>query len=259
MRLTFVGTGAVDWDWSAFPPGTRGSTATLVNGACLIDAGPTVIDGLARCGADAAQIADVVITHSHGDHLHPETLAALAAARGGRLTVWASPEALAALEGVPCERRELRPGLRFACGDLAFRALPSNHATQNADEETFHYFIEGSGATLLYALDGAWMRTRARTLLADALGGRALDAVVWDATCGGTLHDWRFAEHNDLAMVDALRAALRGAGLVSEETVHVFDHVARTLWPATPEERATLAASYGGLLAEDGLTLDIGG
>ncbi len=59
-------------------------------------------------------------------------------------------------------------------------------------------------------------------------------------------------------MVDALRAALRGAGLVSEETVHVFDHVARTLWPATPEERATLAASYGGLLAEDGLTLDIG-
>ena len=43
-----------------------------------------------------------------------------------------------------------------------------------------------------------------------------------------------------------------------EETVHVFDHVARTLWPATPEERAALAVSYGGLLAEDGLTLDIG-
>ena len=30
MKLTFIGTGAADWDWAGNPPGTRGSTATLV-------------------------------------------------------------------------------------------------------------------------------------------------------------------------------------------------------------------------------------
>ena len=257
MELTFAGTGAADWDWTNMPPGTRGSTATLINGRCLIDAGPTVFDALGRWGADPAQISDVVVTHSHGDHFSPPTIAALASARQGRLTVWASPQALASLEGVSCGRREVRPGMRFTCAGLAFVALPSNHMTADVEEETLQYFIEAEGATLLYALDGAWMLAKARQLLAAELHGRALDAVVWDATCGGALHDRRFTDHNDLAMIDALRASMLGVGLISESTIHVFDHVARMLWPETSEARAALAVSHRGILAEDGQKLDV--
>ena len=257
MELTFVGTGAADWDWANMPPGTRGSTATLVNGACLVDAGPTVFNALGRCGVAPAQISDVVVTHSHYDHFVPETVAAIASSRGDGLMVWASPQALAKLDGVNCVRREIHPGMKFVCAGLEFTALPSNHSTADAEEETMHYFVEDGGATLLYALDGAWMLAKARHILAAALHGRALDAVVWDATCGETLHDRRFSEHNDLAMIEALRAAMLSVGLVSESTAHIFDHVACGLWPETAEGRAALAAKYGGILAEDGQKLDV--
>ncbi len=239
------------------PPGTRGSTATLVGRQCLIDAGPTVMALLGRAGANPAQIAHVVVTHSHQDHFRPATIAAISEARSGKLAVWASPQALSALEGIPCVRREVSPGLRFQCGRLVFTALPSNHQTGDMREETFNYLVESGGRTVFYALDGAWMLAKAKSLLSKALDGRALDAVVWDATCGPVLRDWRFADHNDLAMIDAMRDCMLKAGLVAQATVHVFDHVARTLWPAEAKARAAVAAEYGGVLAEDGAVLNV--
>ena len=252
MKLTFLGTGAADWDWQNMPPGTRGSTATLVGKSCLIDAGPTVASSLARLGMKPSQIAHVVITHSHSDHFNPATVASIAEARRGKLTVWAAPQALAALEGVSCVRSEVAAGTRFKCGRFAFTALPSNHLTSLPEEQTLNYLVESDEKTLLYALDGAWMLAKAKSLLTHALQGRALDAVVWDATCGPTLNDWRFAEHNDLAMIDAMRKSMLGARLISPDTRHVFDHLARTLWPADAAARAALAAEYDGTIAEDG-------
>ena len=81
MKLTFIGTGAADWDWQNMPPGTRGSTATPIGKSCLIDAGPTVASSLSRVGAKLSQIAHVVVTHSHSDHFQPATIAAIAKAR----------------------------------------------------------------------------------------------------------------------------------------------------------------------------------
>ncbi len=257
MRLTFLGTGAADWDWRNMPPNTRGSTATLIGKSCLIDAGPTVMRSLAAAGVKPSQIAHVIITHSHSDHLQPAAIAAIAEARRGKLTVWASSQALATLEGIPCVCHDIEAGLTFKCGRLTFTALPANHQTLHFDEEPLNYFIESGGQTLLYALDGAWMLAKARNLLTKALGGRKLDTVIWDATCGPTLNDWRFAEHNDLAMIDAMRKSMLGAGLVSPATRHVFDHLARTLWPEEPAARAALAARYGGTLAEDGGRLTV--
>ena len=252
MRLTFLGTGAADWDWRNMPPNTRGSTATLIGKSCLIDAGPTVIRALAAAGVKPSQISHVVITHSHSDHLQRASITALAEARRGKLTIWASQQALAALEGIPCIRHEVAAGTTFKCGRITFTALPANHQTLQLDEEPLNYFVESGGKTLFYALDGAWMLARARWLLTKALGGRKLDAVIWDATCGPTLYDWRFAEHNDLAMIDAMRKTMLGAGLVSPTTRHVFDHLARTLWPEEPAARAALESAYDGILAEDG-------
>ena len=254
MKLTFIGTGAADWDWRNMPPGTRGSTATLIGRSCLIDAGPTVVHSLDSFGMKLSQIAHVVITHSHNDHFQPTTIAAIAAARKGKVTIWAVSQALSMLEGFPCVKHEIAAGAQFKCGRVAFTALPSNHQTSFPEEQTLNFLIESGDKKLLYSLDGAWMIAKAKNLLTKALGGRALDAVVWDATCGPTLNDWRFAEHNDLAMIDAMRKSMLGAGLVSPETKHVFNHLARTLWPTDASARATLAAEYGGIIAEDGMS-----
>ena len=59
MKITFLGTGAADWNWTDFPPGTRGSSATLLGTHCLIDAGPTVLRRLADAGVSPARIKDI--------------------------------------------------------------------------------------------------------------------------------------------------------------------------------------------------------
>lgn len=257
MTITFIGTGAADWDWGAMPPGTRGSTATLVGGSCLIDAGPTVMRGLAEAGVDPGAIADIVVTHSHQDHFRPETIAALSDARGGNLRVWAAPEAIQALGGIQCDKRPLCAGARFECGDLRYTALPSNHATGNIREQTFHFLIEDGQTTILYALDGAWILAKAQDILGRTLAGRKLDAVIWDATCGPSPAGWRYAAHNDLAMIDAMRADMEDASMTDAGTVHVLDHIARTLWPTDADERNATASRHGCILAEDGMSVNI--
>ena len=255
LTLRLLGTGAADWDWRPrpLPPETRGSCSTLLNGHILIDAGATAEENLRRGGIDPAAITDVLITHSHRDHFSVRALHAFAEAKGrrGKLRVWASPEALARLDAT-VTKKPLTAGRCFQLGELAVTTLPANHVVDDLREETFHFLIETpAGKRLLYALDGAWMTSRAKAMLA----GKPLDLIVWDATCGTTLNDWRFADHNDLRMIRDLRESMAKAGIVTGETRHVFDHIARTLWPESAAKRRAAAKEYGGLLAADGMEL----
>lgn len=255
MTITFLGTGAADWDWTNHPPGTRNSTATLLGTSCLLDAGPCVLRGLDSVHASPARVTDLLVTHAHADHFHPESIHQIARAGRRRLRVWASPQAISRLDASLCDLRPVLPGTAFRAAGCAVTSLPSNHVSRDPSEQTMNYVFVGRGVRLLYALDGAWLCARARHILHAVLGKRPLTAVVWDATCGNTFHDWRFAEHNDLRMIAAMRESMICDGLVSPETLHVFDHVARTLWPRTPAAQRRLAARFGGILAEDGASL----
>ena len=258
MKLTFLGTGADDWDWKNSPSGPRRSTCTLLGTTCLIDAGPCVLHGLAAVHASPARVRDLVVTHSHGDHFNVPAILEIARAGRRRLRVWAAPQALAVLSdaarGVAeFEPHPVLPGDEFRVAGMRVLAVPANHiVVSRPDEQPMHYVFAGRDARLLYALDGGWLCARARILLKAFLGGKPLTSIVWDATCGNTFRDWRFAEHNDLRMIDAMRASMLKDGLVSPETVHVFDHIARTLWPKTPAAQQRLAERFGGILAEDG-------
>lgn len=256
MNITFLGSGAADWDWVNCPPGTRKSTCTLFGTTCLLDAGPGVLRGLADVHASPARVTDLLITHSHSDHFHRDSILAIARAGRRRLRVWGPPQALARLDSETCDVHPLLPGDVFRVAGMRVVALLANHAVErDLSEQPLHYAFLGRGVRLLYALDGAWFCTKARLALKTFLGGKPLTTVIWDATCGGTFRDWRFAEHNDLRMIDDLRAAMLGDGLVAESTLHVFTHIARTLWPATPAAQRRLAERFHGLLAQDGLTI----
>ncbi len=257
MKITFLGTGAADWNWTECPPGTRGSSATLLGTNCLIDAGPTVLRRLAEAGASPARIKDILVTHSHRDHFQPAVIRDIACTARRRLRVWGPPQALARLDASLCDLRPVLPGDSFRAAGCAVTALPANHVTDDFSEQPLHYAFLGRGIRLLYALDGAWCCAKARHFLQRALGGKPLTAVIWDVTCGNTFHDWRFAEHNDLRMVADLRESMIADHLLAPDAIHVFDHIARTLWPATPAEQRRLAARFDGILAQDGLVLDL--
>ncbi len=268
MKITFLGTGADDWDWADLRPGVRKSTCSLLGSSCLLDAGPCVLAALSEAGVSPARISSLLVTHSHGDHFHPESILAIARAGRRRLRVFAPPTALAALveaEGKAdagasgaIEPHPVLPGDVFRVAGMRVLALPANHVVaRRPAEQPLHYALDGRGVRLLYALDGGWFCAKARLALKDFLRDSPFDAIVWDSTCGDTFHDWRFAEHNDLKMIDAMRKSMLGAGLVAPGTVHVFDHVARTLWPKSLAAQRRLAERFSGILAEDGLVLDL--
>ncbi len=255
MDIQFLGTGAADWDWSRFGDSEiRGSSGTLLGGHILIDAGDTGFGNLTRFGVDPGAVTDLLVTHSHRDHFMPGEVRRIAEApRREPLRLWALPQALARIPDGLCDKRPLGKGDTFDLGALHFTVLPANHTVEDLGEECFHFLVEAGGKRLLYALDGGWLTALTRRMLTD----KPLDMIVWDATSGNTCGDWRFAEHNDLAMIDRMRRGLEGLGLIGPGTTHVFNHIARTLWPESANERRQLAERFGGVLTFDGLELSL--
>src|SRR5690606_37225786 len=117
-----------------------------------------------------------------------------------------------------------------------------------------NFLIGTSSGNLLYALDTAWMVKPARLLIGDT----RLDMIIWDATMSEQDDDYRIFEHNDLTMIGHMERALTKAGCIDENTVRVFDHTARTLWPVSLEECRDIAGRHGGLFAVDGMALTLG-
>ena len=255
MEMLFLGTGAADWDWSLpLKQGVRGSTCTLLDGHIMLDAGPTVPYRMAQAGLNPADITDIVITHSHTDHFNVKSIEQIANApdRKEKLRLFGSKEIFNDIETLPIEGKCLEYGVDLQIAEYKFTPLPANHDLGSFEKKAYHYLIEKpNGELLLYALDGGWLAGRIR----EVLKGRHLDLIVWDATSGTSRYNWRFGCHNDLYMIQYMSKGFEQLGIVTETTRHVFDHIARTLWPLTPEERLAAAKEAGGLLAEDGMKL----
>jgi len=253
MKLVFLGTGAADWDWAHFTAETRGSTSTLIDGHILLDAGQTARQNFRRAGISSACVSDILITHSHSDHFSPESICALAAESSRKLCIYASAQALLKIPDGLCNKQALKIGDKIQIDNCEITALRANHALADHFEPAFNFLLDTSKKCILYALDGAWMCSDTRRLLT----GRVIDLIIWDATCGNTYDDWRFADHNDLAMIRSMRNSLQKLKIISGETIHLFDHIARTLWPKDEQERLELAKQFSGQLAFDGMELSL--
>ena len=244
MKMRFIGCGAADYDWSRYgEDGVLGSTATLLNDSILLDCGPTVGKALKRFGVDREKISVIVNTHSHSDHFDPDVIRYIASGR--KILFYGSSQACEQVSDF-CDVKPLTFGDRFECMGCSFLALPANHAVTDLREETFNYLIT-EDKTLLYALDTAWMLTKARLLI----GKTHIDAVIWDATMSEA-DDWRIFEHSDPVMFASVRRVLQKTGNIDDKTKIWFDHRARTLWPSDVAEQEAVATREGVMLAHEG-------
>lgn len=242
--MRFIGCGAADYDWSRYgEDGVLGSTATLLNDSILLDCGPTVGKALKRFGVDREKISVIVNTHSHSDHFDPDVIRYIAGER--KILFYGSFQACEQVSDF-CDVKPLTFGDRFECMGCSFLALPANHAVTDLREETFNYLIS-EDKTLLYALDTAWMLTKARLLI----GKTHIDAVIWDATMSEA-DDWRIFEHSDPVMFASVRRVLQKTGNIDDQTKIWFDHRARTLWPSDVAEQEAVATREGVMLAHEG-------
>ena len=251
-ELLFLGTCAADFSprlrgdcRDRFDPDARRSSSALLDGRYLIDCGPHTPDALAIAGADAKAVTDLFLTHTHADHFDPANIVSLAARTKNGLRLWVSEDAvLPEMKGVTVTRMEKFVPYAVTEG-LTVTGLKANH-DKNAAPQWLLFTV--GNKKMLYALDGAWYVNETYYSLRNA----GLDLLVADATVGDYDGDYRIAEHNSIPMLRLLLPSLRTFGVVGEETRVFLSHLAPSLHRSHTETE-TIAASFGALVARDGL------
>lgn len=300
VELTFLGTAAAE----AFPAlfcncercerarvlggaNLRCRSSALVNDDLLIDYGPDASAQCTRLGVDLTRITDLLLTHSHHDHVHVHDLAyrALGSRRRGtlgKLTIWANQvtaevvhEQLfgALADYVGSGRPELRPtreeareeegpflslnvvevepGRRFRAGRYDVVALRASH---NQPEPSLNFVVDDGSARLLYATDtGPWGEEQWMFLNSVVDRDGPLDCVALDCTVGEGTPGGHNSYDSFLEAVERLRAD----HLLSERPL-VFAHHFSHQDGLVHDDVVPLLAKRGVLVAHDGLRVSFG-
>ena len=278
MKLTFLGTGAADWDINAYTPGTefRRFSSALVNDDLLIDPGPHILH---FCRTEHRpdlldHVKNIIVTHSHADHFSPKTVEALCVDRP--VTLWGDAACMrklvAALGSETAGRIHfveiaVRRQAPYSIGGYNVWSLRSNHLTEDNDEITRLYLIEAPAPAadnndpaapdrtrlLFYGCDSAWLPTETWNVMRD----KPVNALVLELTCGEPApDDWRIFEHNTLDMLKLMLAMFRKYGCFAPDVRYYTSHMARTLHTGHAALVQTLAP-LGVTPAYDGLEIEI--
>ena len=243
MKIRFLGTGAADWK----EPNERGEyrrlTSTLFDGGLLIDFTASAQDML----PEGVCIRHILITHSHADHFDPEAIASLAPAALYAHESWAEEIHVPGIEVHP-----VRIGEWVRAGEYEFMALPSNHSTERAHEQTVNYLLRKEGRLFLYATDGAWLPNRSLHLMKGMnLSGMAIDATIGDGHAG----DYRIFEHNSLPMIRIMVNPTQQPVLLNPYASSYLTHMARTLHGSQQEVEAGVTAPF--VVCFDGMETEV--
>ena len=182
MKITFLGTGAADWDinqhkdWKGF----RRNSSALIDDVLLIDPNGDALDALATFNKNPDDIKYIINTHPHRDHFNENTVSALTSATFYPLTA----------------------GESITLGKYTITSMPSNHATA---KWSMHFIIDDGVSKLFYALDGAWLTYNEYTTIKNT----SIDYAVFDGTIGDVPGDFRIFEHNNLNMVLEMKQTLK--------------------------------------------------
>lgn len=264
MKLTFLGTGAADWDINAYTPGVfhRRFSSVLVNRDLLIDPGPHVFHYAEHSNDPHILdgVKNILVTHTHSDHFCPETVERLCAGRD--CTLWGDMACLRSLRAALGDTRtsriafvdtRVRPELAYPIGGYRVLSLRSNHATDDPEEATRLYLIGDGERLLYYGCDSAWIPTTSWNAIKD----QPVNAAVLELTCGETApDDWRSFEHNTLDMLELMLRTFRKYDRFAPDVRFYVSHMARTLHTGPDRLRERLAP-LGVTPAYDGLCIDV--
>lgn len=253
IRFTFLGTGAADYpaDFEStknkFSKDIRRASCVLINNQFLVDCGPHVLESLKIKGCSPSEITDIFITHTHSDHYDVNNIEKIARKANKAVKLWCRRDAVMDLPD-NIEIVRMTQGKEYTFREnFTVTATDANH-----DENSFpqHYIFNFFGKKILYACDGAWFLTRSFYLLKDL----NLDMIVFDATCGDYLGDFRMAEHNSIPMIRNMLPSLRTINAVTSKTKIFLSHIAPSLHKSH-KETCRIVKQDGLIPAYDGLEI----
>jgi len=224
MKITFLGTGAADWQKEDRKKSDffRRNSSLLVDDTLLIDPGEYVPEALKEFRKNPDKIKHIICTHNHSDHFCEETVKKLKNATFV----------------------ETHAGETKKIGKYTVTALHANHSLKNA----VHFIISDGEKRLFYGLDGAWLMYEE----VEAIKEKGVDFAVFDATVGNIPGDYRIFEHNNLSMVLEMKKSL-------EKHIKRFciSHMAKTLHKTSHKVLSRNMKKHGIEVAFDGYETEI--
>ncbi|MBQ9744085.1 MAG: MBL fold metallo-hydrolase [Clostridia bacterium] len=256
LDIKFLGTCACDFSprleneyKDCFDLNERRSSAILINGQYLIDAGMHILDSLRIAEIDSDTVTDIFVTHTHSDHFDAFNIERLAKNRKIPLRVWIREDARVP-EIKNAEYKRMTPYVKYEAADGVFiTGVLANHDIESAPQ---HLIAEINGKKLFYGCDGAWFLTETFNYIK----GAEYDITVLDATVGDYLGDYRMGEHNSIPMLRVMLPSLKTERIITDKTKVIFSHIAPSLHK--PHADIVKAAEeMGAIAAYDGMELSI--
>lgn len=262
MKLTFLGTGAADWDINAYTPDApfRRFQSALVDDSLLIDPGPHIFHFAEQNGTPEMfdNVRNIIVTHTHADHFNAETVRKLCIGRD--CTLWGDYvcrkrliKALGVDEAMRVRFFETSLRTTYNIGGYEITVMRANHVTEYPEETARMYLIKKENRILWWSGDSAWVPTESWNIIKD----QPVNTVVLELTCGETApDDWRIFEHNTLDMLKLMLKMFRKYDRFAPDVKYYTTHMARTLHTDHETLKSTLS-SLGVTPAEDGMSIEI--
>jgi len=280
MKIQYLGTGAAE----GFPAifcrceacrkarqlkgrNVKTRSCSLINDKVLIDLSPDIFMQSLKWNIDLSLIRDVVMTHSHGDHMDIFTIQ-----QRDKAAATIMPDVKAAMDYLKfygdetvgdilkqelktgeaessgrIRFRHIVPGEKFKIGTLTFTALRANH---RANEECLIYAITDGEKSMLYANDTGILPEETMAMIENL--GIKFDLVSMDCARGTLPGDSHMGINEDIR----LKQSLENFGCVSKNIKYVLNHYSH-MCGLTPDEFQIIVENNGMNLAYDGMTVEI--
>ena len=251
-EILFLGTGAADWELENRNGFFRRNSAALLNGELMLDCGEHIFD-FAECEGKPNlydNVTDIIITHNHYDHFNKDSVLKLA--DNQKIRVGSSKE-IADIIGIHpnIEHIIFKPLKAIKMDKYEIIPILANHdIITDGNGAAFNYIIKTpDNKTFFYGLDGAWFLRPSW----QEFKNQKFDAMVFDCTIGDRFAGNQF-EHNSIPMLKMILDGLKYYSLISDNTLLIASHLARTLH-VSHEETANILKKLDMITAYDGMQL----
>lgn len=279
MKIKYLGTAAAEGVPSMFcecefcnkvrkikGKNIRTRSQALIDNKILIDFGPDTNMHLVKYGIHLGLIKDILITHSHPDHLDFNELINAQkhfAKYDDEITVHVTQSSFDLInkmiqkEGVEKFDGKIRlhlikPYDVFKIGRYKVTVLPANH---NLDTDPVIYVISKGNKSLLYGNDTGYFKEEVWKYIEEMK--LAFDLISLDSTHGpNRLHlkpDYKKDRHMGYETNVLVKNRLKEIGAIDDETICILNHFSHN-GHTTYEEYSELACTEKFIIAYDGFS-----
>ena len=241
----------------------RTRSQAVIDDTLLIDFGPDTLSHTLYNGLDLTKVTDLIITHSHRDHLYASDFenrkeGYCIIKNKKPLNVYATAASINEIEDMYNSSTAVSEAINwnlvvpfktYKIGDYTVTPLKANHSIKT---DPVIYIIQKSGKTFLYSTDTG--RYFPETVEFLKIWSGHIDATIIDCTAI-LLKNWR-ENHMGLDTNIEQIEELKSIGVMDENTkiyLHHFSHNGGAVY----DDLVPIAAEYGFFVAYDGMEIEL--